>query len=532
MSRPSVVFGFLGTTLDKGMQDKRWEKWRPTVALCQHDDLLVNRLELIHGEAYVPLAQTVTADIRHISPETKVRSHLMELKNPWDFEEVYGALHDFARHYPFDVDAEDYLVSITTGTHVAQICWFLLIEAHYIPARILQLSPPKRWKDGSPGDFGIIDLNLSRYDKIATRFRAEQIEDTSFLKSGIATRNDAFNRMIERIEQVAIRSKAPVLLTGPTGAGKSQLARRIYELKKMRRRVSGPFVEVNCATLRGDGAMSTLFGHKKGSFTGALHDRSGLLYAANGGLLFLDEIGELGGDEQAMILRALEDKTFLPVGADREASSDFQLIAGTNRDLGKAMGEGRFREDLYARLNLWSFELPSLKDRREDIEPNIDFELQRFAEREGVNITFNREARLRYLSFATAPEAEWSSNFRDLGASITRMATLAPGGRINEAVVMEEIERLNRQWHALGSGDRDDLLTALLGSEQRSALDLFDRVQLREVIAICQTCNTLSEAGRRLFAASRNRKAAPNDADRLRKYLSRFSLDWQSVRGR
>jgi transcriptional regulatory protein RtcR len=531
MSRPSVVFGFLGTTLDKGMQDKRWEKWRPTVALCQHDDLLVDRLELIHGKAYTPLAETVTADIRHISPETEVRSHLMELKNPWDFEEVYGALHDLARRYPFDVDAEDYLVNITTGTHVAQICWFLLIEAHYIPARILQLSPPKRWKDGSPGDFGIIDLDLSRYDKIATRFRAEQIEDTSFLKSGIATRNEAFNRMIERIEQVAIRSKAPVLLTGPTGAGKSQLARRIYELKKMRRQVSGPFVEVNCATLRGDGAMSTLFGHKKGSFTGALQDRAGLLHAANGGLLFLDEIGELGGDEQAMILRALEDKTFLPVGADREASSDFQLIAGTNRDLGKAIGEGRFREDLYARLNLWSFELPSLKDRREDIEPNIDFELQRFAEREGVNITFNREARRRYLSFATAPEAEWSSNFRDLGASITRMATLAPGGRINEAVVTEEIERLNRQWRALDSGNNDDLLTGLLGPDQLDALDLFDRVQLREIVAICRSCRTLSEAGRQLFAVSRKRKAAPNDADRLRKYLSRFGLDWQSVQG-
>jgi transcriptional regulatory protein RtcR len=460
-----------------------------------------------------------------------VRSHLLELKNPWDFEEVYGALHDFARRYPFDVDAEDYLINITTGTHVAQICWFLLIEAHYVPARILQLSPPKRWKGGNPGDFGIIDLDLSRYDKIATRFRAEQIEDTSFLKSGIATRNEAFNRMVERIEHVAIRSKAPVLLTGPTGAGKSQLARRIYELKKMRRQVSGPFVEVNCATLRGDGAMSTLFGHKKGSFTGALQDRAGLLHAANGGLLFLDEIGELGGDEQAMILRALEDKTFLPVGADREASSDFQLIAGTNRDLGKAIGEGRFREDLYARLNLWSFELPSLKDRREDIEPNIDFELQRFAEREGVNITFNREARRRYVSFAIAPGAEWSSNFRDLGASITRMATLAPGGRINEAVVTEEIEWLTRQWRALGSDDADDVLAELLPPEQLEAIDLFDRVQLREIVVICRSCTTLSEAGRRLFAVSRALKATPNDADRLRKYLSRFDLDWRSVQG-
>ncbi len=200
-------------------------------------------------------------------------------------------------------------------------------------------------------------------------------------------------------------------------------------LKKLRRQVEGPFVEVNCATLRGDSAMSALFGHRKGAFTGAMQDRPGLLRAANGGVLFLDEIGELGADEQAMILRAIEDKRFLPVGADQEVMSEFQLIAGTNRDLGVAIEQGRFRDDLYARLNLWSFALPGLKERREDIEPNLDFELKRFAAREGMHVTFNREARERYLAFATAPEAEWRSNFRDLGASLTRMATLAPSGR-------------------------------------------------------------------------------------------------------
>jgi transcriptional regulatory protein RtcR len=106
-------------------------------------------------------------------------------------------------------------------------------------------------------------------------------------------------------------------------------------LKKERRQVQGPFVEVNCATLRGDAAMSTLFGHVKGAFTGAVQDRPGLLRKANGGVLFLDEIGELGTDEQAMLLRAIEDKRFLPMGADREVSSDFQLLAGTNRDLAR-----------------------------------------------------------------------------------------------------------------------------------------------------------------------------------------------------
>src|SRR6185437_12178074 len=150
--------------------------------------------------------------------------------------------------------------------------------------------------------------------------------------------------------------------------------------KKLRHQLPGNFVEVNCATLRGDGAMSALFGHIKGAYTGAVQERAGLLRSANKGLLFLDEIGELGADEQAMLLRALEEKRFLPVGSDKEVQSDFQLIAGTNRDLGQRVREGSFRDDLYARLNLWTFQLPGLADRAEDIEPNLDFELERFAE--------------------------------------------------------------------------------------------------------------------------------------------------------
>ena len=180
---------------------------------------------------------------------------------------------------------------------------------------------------------------------------------------------------------------------GPTGAGKSLLAKRIYELKKNRRAVEGSFVEANCATVRGDAAMSALFGHVKGAFTGAQKDRPGLLRAADKGVLFLDEVGELGLDEQAMLLRALEEKTFLPLGSDDEAHSDFQLIAGTNRDLLAAVRQGRFREDLLARINLWIFSLPGLRNRSEDIEPNLDFELDRFAEKAGRRVTFSREAR-------------------------------------------------------------------------------------------------------------------------------------------
>ncbi len=288
--RKLVVIGILGTTLDAGKGNNRWNKWRPSVALTQHEDLLVDRFELLHGSRVTDLTQQVVADIEHVSPETKVVRHELDFEAPWDFEQVYGKLLDFASSYAFDTDKEDYLVHITTGTHVAQICLFLLTESRYFPARLLQTSPAGRHPN-RPGEYAIIDLDLSKYDRLASRFQNEKAESQSFLKQGIQTKNAHFNALIERIEQVAIGSRAPLLLTGPTGAGKSRLARRIFELKKQRRQVAGQFAELNCATLRGDAAMSMLFGHVKGAFTGALTDRPGMLRKADKGVLFLDESG-------------------------------------------------------------------------------------------------------------------------------------------------------------------------------------------------------------------------------------------------
>lgn len=527
--RPIVVFGILGTQLDRPRAGAdRWQGWRPSVSICQHEDLLVSRFELFHEPREVKLAGQVAEDILTVSPETTVRLHELSLIDPWDFEEVFGQLHDFARHYSFATDDEDYLIHITTGTHVEQICLFLLAESRHIPGKLLQTSPPSRHQPGR-GSYRIIDLDLSRYDVLASRFSTERQEGHAFLKSGIATQNAAFNSLIERIERVAIASTAPLLLTGPTGAGKSQLARKIYELKRRREQVRGEFVEVNCATLRGDQAMSALFGHIKGAFTGAMSARPGLLKAADHGLLFLDEIGELGPDEQAMLLRAIEDKRFLPVGADRDVDSDFQLIAGTNRDLQLEVGRGTFREDLLARINLWMFRLPGLAERSEDIAPNLDYELERYSSTTGHKVTMNKEARTRFLEFACSNEAIWSANFRDLGAAVTRMATLAAHGRITPGDVNEEAQRLQSSWRRTTAA-APDVLEELLTSEQLEELDLFDRVQLAEVVRICRSSESLSAAGRTLFAASRANKAQPNDADRLRKYLARFGLSWAHLK--
>jgi len=511
--RKLVVIGMLGTTLDAGMGEARKRRWRPTVSIFQHEDLRVDRCELLHPRRSQALADVVKNDIIEHSTATQVNCIPFDLSDPWDFEEVYGALHDFARSYPFHHEAEDYLVHITTGTHVAQICMFLLTETN----------------DNPSGNYSIIDLDLSRYDRIASRFESVQREGLSFLKAGIDTRNPAFNALIERIEQVAVASTAPLLLLGPTGAGKTQLAKRIYELKKQRRQVVGDFVEVNCATLRGDAAMSTLFGHVKGAFTGAVGDRPGLLRKANAGLLFLDEIGELGQDEQAMLLRAIEHKVFYPVGSDKEVRSDFQLIAGTNRDLLNLASKGKFRADLVARIHLWTFRLPGLRERPDDIEPNLSYELDGASKSLGRSVTMSREAREAFLRFATGPSAIWSGNFRDLNAAVVRMSTLAGGGRITPALVREELERLQQSWGEDASCTQEhkgdsSLVEKVLGKNAVEKLDRFDRVQLEDVLRVCMSSSSLSEAGRVLFAQSRTKKTSTNDADRLRKYLAKFGL--------
>ena len=527
MAKRQVVFGMVGIQLDAGTGPGRWQKWRPTVALGMHEDFVPDRIELlVDARRFGTLTALVREDLALTAPDTAVHIHDTYMADPWEFEGVYACLHDFLADYAFQPDEEDYYIHITTGTHVSQICWFLLTESRHFPGRLLQTSPPRKQHVGDPGTYAVIDLDLSRYDHIAQRFAQQQLQDRDLLKGGIATRNPAFNRMIEQIETVATRSRAPMLLMGPTGAGKSQLARRVFDLKKLKHQLPGRFVEVNCATLRGDGAMSTLFGHTKGAYTGAVSDRAGLLRSADKGLLFLDEIGELGQDEQAMLLRALEEKRFLPVGSDREVESDFQLIAGTNRDLQQAVRAGRFREDLLARLNLWTYPLPGLAERREDIEPNLDFELERWSREQHERVRFNAEARSRYLAFATSPDATWRGNFRDLGASLMRLATLANAGRIQTDGVEEEIARLRAQWH--GSADASPL-DALLG-ETAAELDRFDRVQLEDVVRVCARSASLSAAGRELFAVSRTQRASTNDADRLRKYLARFGLDWEQVR--
>lgn len=562
----TAVIGFLGTTLDNGFSETRWQRWRPTVSIGLHDELLVDELHILYSTRDKRLFKIIVDDVAQVSPHTQVIGHHVVLSSPWDFAEVYAELYDFVTAFDFQ-DSTDYLLHLTTGTHVAQICWFLLVEAGFIPADLIQTSPCPRPDQTDPqGRYQVIDLDVSRYDGLRERFEAEKQQHWQTLQANLVTQNTAYQKLISDIEKVATRSTAPILLMGATGAGKSQLAGQIYALKKAKASSTAQnkytldkFIEVNCATLRGDTAMSVLFGHVKGAFTGAASSREGLLKSADGGLLFLDEIGELGLDEQAMLLTALEEQRFYPLGSDTPISVSFQLMAGTNKDLRQAVADGTFRADLFARLNTWTFFLPSLKDRLEDLPANIDYELARLGSEQQQQYRFTSEARALYETFATSADATWQGNFRDLTASMTRLTTLAESKVIRVDDVQAEIGRLTHLWGLsndlsdsshISRGNKNSLsnkksdlafnsqfieqaswalLSIYLDEQTLTDIDPFDAVQLAYVIEVCLQHKNQAAAGRYLYANSRDKLKSPNDSDRLRKYLIKFGLRFDEL---
>ncbi len=217
------------------------------------------------------------------------------------------------------------------------------------------------------------------------------------------------------IEKVA-PSEARVLITGANGTGKELVAHWLHEKSN---RSKGPLVEVNCAAIPSELIESELFGHKKGSFTGAAKDRAGKFETANNGTIFLDEIGDMSLSAQAKVLRALQENKISRVGSDRDIKVDVRVIAATNKDLKKEISEGKFREDLYHRLAVILIHVPSLNDRREDIPLLIEHFSKKISEEQGTaNKTFST------LAIKLLKEYDWTGNIRELRNVIERLIIL------------------------------------------------------------------------------------------------------------
>lgn len=226
-------------------------------------------------------------------------------------------------------------------------------------------------------------------------------------------------QMVKRMGERAARSSIPVLILGESGVGKELIARAVHGSSD---RAGRAFVAVNCGALPANLIESILFGHEKGSFTGASDKHLGKFLEASGGTLFLDEIGELPLDMQVKLLRALQEGEIDPVGSKRPVKVDVRIVSATNRDLARQVAEGRFREDLYYRLNVFPIEAPSLRDRRQDVPALIDHFIRRFAVEEGKRVTGATPETLQLLA-----AFDWPGNVRQLENAVYRAMVLSDG---------------------------------------------------------------------------------------------------------
>lgn len=229
----------------------------------------------------------------------------------------------------------------------------------------------------------------------------------------------AASTQISKYVQLVAPTQMSVLINGDSGTGKEYVARRIYQLSN---RSDKPFVAIDCGAIPKELAASEFFGHVKGAFTGAVSDKTGAFEEADGGTLFLDEVGNLNYDVQVQLLRALQEHRIRPVGSTREIKINIRLITATNENLKDAIAEGRFREDLYHRLNEFSLRLPTLSERPEDIMTFARFFLKQANEELGKNVAgFSKEAEAALTSYG------WPGNLRQLKNSIKRATLLTEG---------------------------------------------------------------------------------------------------------
>jgi len=224
-------------------------------------------------------------------------------------------------------------------------------------------------------------------------------------------------QMVRRLGERAAKSSIPILITGESGVGKEVIARAVHGSSD---RAGRPFVTVNCGAIPENLVESILFGHEKGSFTGAHEKHLGKFQEASGGTLFLDEVGELPLDMQVKLLRALQEGEIDPIGSKRPTKVDVRIVSATNRDLAQAVAEGRFREDLFYRLNVFPIEAPALRERREDIPALVDVFIRRFNVEEGKRVV---GATAETLAFLTA--FDWPGNVRQLENAVYRAIILA-----------------------------------------------------------------------------------------------------------
>lgn len=372
-----------------------------------------------------PNTEKVSADtktaILSLVPKMRVDIFDIPLDDPTDYILILQGLRRHIRDVQEEIADGRYFISVASGTPQMHACWVLLTAAGEIPARILHVRPPRFVTKDRPL-ITEIDLTTKDFPVVRSKFGSIDVPEiqpmdlaTVIHQLGIVGDHPKMKSVLETASMLAT-SNVPVLIHGETGTGKELFARFIH---RMSGRPADHFVALNCAAIPENLVESILFGHKKGSFTSAVNDSIGKFDLANNGTLFLDELAELPAPIQAKLLRVLQDGLVEPIGGKKPHKVDVRVITATNKDLRKAIKNGKFREDLYYRLAVGEIQLPPLRERRSDI-PIIALHIL-----DRVNATIRRPRQLTPEALTRLQSYNWPGNVRDLENVIERSVRLS-----------------------------------------------------------------------------------------------------------
>jgi DNA-binding NtrC family response regulator len=405
---------------------------------------------LISSDDYLERGQELKKECRSIQGMPRVNLVPIDIPNVIDYSGIYRRLAETVaslrdrmnRHNP------RWWVLLDPGTPQMQTAWILLVRSGAFEAELLQGIPP-RFNDGvyasrvvdlsddalprivPPGEMRIIDEIPSEAmsEKSAVPRESATFED-DLTRSGLTVRDEVTLKVFEEAWRVAQHDQIHHLILGESGTGKTELAQWIHRCGP---RSDRPFHRKNCANLSGDAAASTLFGHVKGAFTGADRDRMGALRTADGGILLLDEIGDLPMEVQTRLLQVLDGGPFYPLGSDEEERVNVVIIAATNRDLKAMEDDGKFRGDLRARLSTVPITMPSLKDRPQDRNALMDSIIEDWNTEKGTHLVLDEDARSILNAYS------WPKNIRELSGVVKRSCIFAQGGKITRESLPQDI---------------------------------------------------------------------------------------------
>ena len=365
------------------------------------------------------ITEQTRAAILRLYPKTAVYVLDTAIDDPTDYEEIFTGIRKHLKHIFEDLDNAKFFISTASGTPQMHACWILMTASGEIPAHVLHIRPPRFVTRERPL-VSEIDLSTRSFPTVRVQSKASLIKaseidfEAARLQLGILGEHPSIKHAIE-IAAMLAPSRSPLLILGETGTGKELFARFIHKLSG---RTKESFVTVNCAAIPQDLVESLLFGHKKGSFSGAIADQQGKFDAADKGTLFLDELAELPMPSQAKLLRILQDGLVETIGQTRPHRVDVRILAATNRDLKKLVNQSKFREDLFYRLNVGEIRLPSLRERRSDIPILALHVLNR------INSSLRQPKRLSTAALSRLQSHGWPGNVRDLENVIERSVRL------------------------------------------------------------------------------------------------------------